>query len=206
MDRGQVAKAWVWSALEDLYFSFSIGSELHRPYKIFNEILALEKVLKALLLYHAGTAYENLCEEQSKKEIGDLAKRYGHKIKEMLKEASEYIGKSALDNLMSSDFDGFSGAEMIRALEAGYMESRYPTLKPICEQFKLKGLDIYEDPLGSSGVTKFVYVVNRLILSQLKSTLDMKSVKRRFMHAYGDMEETTRFINSAFAGSIDNYL
>ena len=96
--------------------------------------------------------------------------------------------------------------EMIRAVEAGYMESRYPTLKPIYEQFKIKNLDIYRDPLGSSGVTKFVYTVNRLALLHLKSKLNMSSVKKRFTQTYGHMEETPRFINLAFEGSIDKYL
>ena len=206
MDRNRVASAWVWSSLEDLHFGFTIDFEPHRPYKIFNEILALEKVLKALLLYYAGNEYENLCEEQSTKEIEELAKGYGHKIKKMLKEASNYFGKAALDSLKSCDFDGFAGSEMIRAVEAGYMESRYPTLKPIYEQFKIKNLDIYRDPLGSSGVTKFIYAVNRLALLHLKSKLNMSSVKKRFTQTYGHMEETPRFINLAFEGSIDKYL
>lgn len=206
MNRDRVIKAWVWSSLEDLHFGFIISFELHRPYKIFNEILALEKVLKALLLYHAGNQYENLDEKQSEKEIEKLAKGYGHKIKEMLKESSYHFGKESLDRLKGSDFDGFSGAEMIRAVEAGYMESRYPTLKPIYEQFKIENLDIYRDPLGSSGVTKFVYAVNRLVLLHLKSKLDLSSVKQRFIQTYGHMEETTWFINLAFEGTLDKYL
>jgi len=206
MDKDRVARAWVWSSLEDLYFGFIIGFEPHRPYKIFNEILALEKVLKALLLYYAGNEYENICEEQSKKEIENLAKGYGHKIKKMLKEASKHFRKESLDSLKKCDFDGFTGSEMIKSVEAGYMESRYPTLKPIYEQFKSKNLDIYRDPLGSSGVTKFVYTITRLVLLHLKSKLNMSPVKQRFMQTYGHMEETSRFINLAFEGSIDKYL
>ncbi len=206
MQRDKVTSAWVWSSLEDLHFGFIIGFELHRPYKIFNEILALEKVLKALLLYYSGNQYENLCEEQSKKQIENLAKGYGHKIKKMLKESSDHFGKAALDRLKSSDFDGFTGSEMIRAVEAGYMESRYPALKPVYEQFQTKNLDIYKDPIGSSGVTKFVYTVNRLVLLCLKSKLSMSSVKERFMQTYGHMEGTPRFITLAFEGAIDKYL
>ena len=206
MDRDRVAKAWVWSSLEDFHFGFIIDFEPHRPYKIFNEILALEKVLKGLLLYYAGNEYESLCEEQSKAKIESLAKGYGHKIKKMLKEASRHFGKSSLDNLTCCDFNGFSGSELIRAVEAGYMESRYPTLKPIYEQSKIKSLDIYRDPLGSSGITKFVYAVNRTVLLHFKSKLNMSSVKNRFTQTYGHMEETQRFINLAFEGSLDKYL
>ncbi len=206
MDRDRVTKAWVWSSLEDLHFAFLISFEPHRPYSIFNKILALEKILKALLLYYSGRLYENLNEKQSEEKIENLAKGYGHKIKEMLEKASNHFGKQSLDNLKKSDFDGFTGSEMIKAVEAGYMESRYPTLKPIYEQFKIKDVDIYRDPLGSSGVTKFVYDVNQLILLHLKPKLNMNSVKERFMQTYGHMEETPRFINLAFEGAIDKYL
>ena len=192
--------------MEDLHFGFILTFEPHRPYKIFNEILALEKVLKALLLYHAGNQYENLCEKQSEKEIENLARGFGHNINKMLKESSTYFGKASLDTLMASDFDGFSGAEMIRAVEAGYMESRYPTLKPIYEQFKIKGIDIYKDPLGSSGVTKFIYAVNKLVLLHLKSKSNLETIKARFTEIYGHIEETSRFINLAFEGDIDKFL
>lgn len=206
MNRNKVAYAWIWSSLEDLHLGFFLSSELHRPYKIFNEILALEKVLKALLLYHSGDKYEKLSEKQSEAVIEDLAKEYGHKIKKMLKESSEYLGDNFFDGLKKDDFDGFSGADMIKAVEAGYMESRYPTLKPIYEYFKIKGLDIYRDPLGSSGVTKFVYTVNKSVLLHLKSNLSLSSVRERFTHTYGHMEETARFINLAFDRDITKYL
>jgi len=206
MDREKVARAWVWSSLEDLFFGFIIEFEPHRPYKIFNEILSLEKILKALLLYYDGSKYETVNEEQSKKIIEKLARRYGHGIKKMVEKASNYLGKSAIDNLNSNDFDGFSGADLICALEAGYMESRYPTLKPIHEQFKIGVLDIYRDPLCSSGTTKFVYAINKLALLHLKLKLDLSSVKNRFKETYDHMEETQRFINLAFDGSLDLYL
>ena len=135
-----------------------------------------------------------------------MARGFGHNINKMLKESSTYFGKASLDTLMASDFDGFSGAEMIRAVEAGYMESRYPTLKPIYEQFKIKGIDIYKDPLGSSGVTKFIYAVNKLVLLHLKSKLNLETIKARFTEIYGHIEETSRFINLAFEGDIDKFL
>ncbi len=206
MDKESVAKAWVWSGLEDLHFGSLIVFDPHRPYKLFNEILALEKVMKALLLYYESNKYEHLSKKESKDMIEFLAKRHGHNIKKMLKKASKYFGKAPLDKLKSCDFDGFTGSELIRAVEAGYQESRYPTLKPIYEQFKVEHTDYYRNPLDSSGFTNFIYAANRLVLSHLKSKIDMFSVKKRFIQTYGHMEETERFINLAFERSIDKYL
>jgi len=209
MNKDDVCKAWIWSGLEDLFFGRIVQSEQHRPYKIFNEILGLEKILKAYLLFHNSDRYENLSEEKTKEAIEFLVKNeYGHSIKKMLKMASKYLPSKTVDNLKAKDFDDFRGQEMIRAIEAGYMESRYPTLKPIYEQFKMKGLDIYRDPLGSSGVTRFIYEVNRTILSDLKKGINLSSVKKRFTNTYQIIykEFMQPFINLAFKGSIDEFL
>ena len=209
MDKDDVCKAWIWSGLEDLFFGFIVQTEQHRPYKIFNEILGLEKILKAYLLFHNSDRYENLSEEQTKEAIENLVrKEYRHSIKKMLKMASKYLPSKTVDNLKAKDFDGFTGQEMIRAIEAGYMESRYPTLKPIYEQFKIKDLDIYRDPLGSSDVTRFIYEVDRTILNDLRNKVDLSSVKERFTNTYQIIYEEfmQRFINLAFNGSIDDFL
>ena len=208
MNKDTVCKAWIWSGIEDLFFGRTIQSEQHRPYKIFNEILGIEKILKAYLLFHNPDRYENLPKEKTKKVIENLVKiEYGHSIKNMLKLASEYLPSKTVTNLKTKDFEGFTGQEMIRIIEAGYMESRYPTLKPIYEQFKIKDLNIYIDPLGSSAVTRFIYETNRLILSDLRNKIDLSSVKERFTNTYQVIykEFMQRFINLAFNGSIDDF-
>lgn len=60
MEKETVALTWIWLGLKDLYFAFMIDSRLHRPYEIFFEIMAFEKILKAFLLPSNSVLYVSL--------------------------------------------------------------------------------------------------------------------------------------------------
>jgi len=100
------------------------------------------------------------------------------------------------------DYDGFKGSDLVKAIEAGYMESRYPVTRPIYEQFKIKGDDLYRNPLYSTGITKFIYEICRTILLQLRTEVDLDPISRDFIEVYGSRNGTQRFINLMFNGDI----
>lgn len=203
MDPEIVSKTWVWYGIEDLYFGFSIEFVPHKPYALFAEIMGLEKILKGYLFYLKGSEYSELDDNSAKAKIEEMAKEWwGHSIKDMLKIASESLDPDRVQLIRSQDFDGFKGQDLIRAVEMGYMESRYPTYRPFYEQFKIKGTEIYRDPLESSGITKFIYFVCREILGQLRKKVNLSELKSQFLKVYGHQEESNRFINLAFVGCL----
>jgi len=206
MKTSEVAKKWVWYGIEDLYFAFCIEFEPHKPYAMFSEIMGLEKILKAYLLFKHGNKYSSLTDEESRDVIECLAKKWGHSIKSMLKETSKILGNEELNKIKERNYDGYKGTDLIKAIEAGYMESRYPVSRPIYEQFKFKGIDLYQNPLESSGITKFIYEICGFILTKLKKEVDLGIINKNFINTYGTREQTNRFINLIFKGNINNYL
>lgn len=194
MDPEIVSKTWVWYGIEDLYFGFSIEFVPHKPYALFAEIMGLEKILKGYLFYLKGSEYSELDNNSAKGKIEEMAKKWSHNIKNMLEMASESLDPSRVQLIRSRDFDGFKGQDLIRAVEMGYMESRYPTYRPFYEQFKIEGTEIYRDPLASSGITKFIYFVCREILGQLRKKVNLSELKSQFLKVYGHQEESNRFI------------
>lgn len=135
-----------------------------------------------------------------------MAKKWGHGINKLLKEASAFLGQDCVDSIKQQYFDGYKGQDLIRVIEAGYMESRYPTFRPFYEHFKMNGKEIYRNPLKSSGITKFIYSVFRAILLNLKKEIEISELGKQFIDIYGAQEPTKRFISLAFEGNLNKYL
>lgn len=206
MNPNKVTKNWVWYGIEDLYFGFSVeGFEPHKPYSLFFEIMGLEKILKAYLLYQKKDRYTVLDDNDAKEEIDRLVKTWGHAIKKMLKEISNDHEPGFFENVKAQNFDGFSGQDFVKAVEAGYMESRYPTYRPIYEQFKINDIDMYRNPLESSGISKFIFHLCREILTCLKKEVALKDIYNHFKLVYSGQEPCQRFINTAFNGEMLKY-
>ncbi len=199
-------KKWVWYGVEDLYFAFCIEYDPHKPYALFAEIMGLEKILKSYLLFKNGNKYSSLSKNEAYEVIECLVKKWGHSIKRMLDETSKLLKNDEIKKVKESNYDGYIGSDLVKAIEAGYMESRYPVYRPIYEQFKIKGVDLYQNPLESSGIKKFIYEICRTILVQLKTEIDLEPIGRDFIKVYGSRESTRRFINLMFNGDIKNYL
>ena len=197
MESSLVSKTWVRSGLEDLYFGFCIEYEPHRPYALFSDIMGLEKLLKAYLLHLNSEKYSHLDIKGSKKIIECLVKKWGHSIKRMIKE---------INKIEQGKYDCYKGSELITVIEAGYMESRYPVSRPIYEQFKIKGTDMYWDRLGSSAITDLIYHLSRSILLSLSSEVALEKVGQEFMETHGSRESFGRFTNIFFKGEVKKYL
>jgi len=206
MEPVDVVKKWVWCGVEDLYFAFCIEYNPHRSYALFAEIMGLEKILKSYLLFKNGNKYSSLSMAEAQEIIECLVKKWGHSIERMLKETSQLLDNDTIKIIKDKNYDGYTGRDLVKAIEAGYMESRYPVARPIYKQFKMKGVDLYYDPLESSGITKFIYEICRTILIQLKTEIDLAPIGSDFIKVYGSRESTQRFINLIFNADIKKYL
>ncbi len=194
MDRKLVAQTWVFRGLCDLYFGFDTEDERFSDNALFSEIMGLEKFLKAILLFNCHDEYEELPPEESAKKLNELAKRYGHNIKLMMRLATK-AGLGDLNRIKETDFDGYAGRDLVRAVTAGYMETRYPVPRPISDTFPIKGTELTWDPLSSSGISKFIRGVCKACFLYLSASVDFSSVLAQFDARYSGKESLPRFKN-----------
>jgi hypothetical protein len=159
--------------------------------------MGLEKLLKAYLLHLNREKYSHLDTEGSKEIIECLVKKWGHSIKRMIKE---------INKIEQAKYDCYKGSQLITVIEAGYMESRYPVSRPIYEQFKIKGTEIYWDPLESSEITDLIYDLSRFTLLNLSNEVGLEKVGQEFVETHGSRESFGRFTNIFFKGEVKNYL
>lgn len=194
MDRQLVAKTWVNYGLTDLYFAFDSDDDAFSDNVLFSEIMGLEKFAKAVLLFHQHQEYEGMTRPAAKKKIDELAKGMGHNFKEMLKQLSHFMADD-IARIKKTDFDGYTGSELIRAVSAGYMETRYPVPAPISNSFPIKGTKLKHDPLWSSGVTKFIYAVCNACFASLALDIDFTDLTNQYSRKFSHKESFRRFNN-----------
>jgi hypothetical protein len=156
-------------------------------------------------------------DDDAKKKINDLAKsrEMGHNFKAMFAELSKFIPDNVA-RIMETNFDGYIGSELIKAVYAGYMETRYPVPIPISVSFPIAVenniIDVEEfipvhepgtieysefthDPLWSSGITKFIYAVCNVCFASLASKIDFTDLINQFSQRFSHKESLLRFNN-----------
>ena len=194
MDRREVAKTWINYGLTDLYFAFDSDDNAFSDNVLFSEIMGLEKFIKAVLLFHLHQEYEGIARADAKKKIDELARGMGHDFRDMLKKLSHFMADD-IARIKKTDFDGYSGSDLIRAVCAGYMETRYPVPRPISDTFPIKGTKLKHDPLWSSGITKFIYAVCNACFASLSSNIDFTDLTDQFSRKFSHKESFRRFNN-----------
>jgi len=182
MDRNRVAKIWIYRGLCDLFFAFNCDDVAFEDNERFSEIMGLEKFLKALLLFHRYQEYESVPDTEARSKLNQMAMKLGHDFDGMLKTALA-LGLVDIDRILATDFDGYVGAGLVRAVKAGYMETRYPVPNPISDSFPI-GNGFTHDPLASSGITKFVYALCNACFHALAAHVDFSDVIRQFRETY----------------------
>jgi len=179
LDKEIVVSTWFFSGLEDLFFAFQIGS--HIRYQSFLNTMGFEKICKAYLLAENSFEYENLERREAKKKINSLAICWRHNLEYMINKISKSVNNQELENLTNQDFDGYTGKQIIKTMEAAYLECRYPVPKYIHEEFPINGKpDKYQDPIASSGIEKFCWAFTRKIIIYLKKRFDISIPKDEF--------------------------
>lgn len=194
MNRQVVAKTWISSGLRDIFFAFDKDDIAFSDNNLFSEIMGLEKIIKAVLLYNCHEEYENKDHKEAKERINDIAKQYGHDFKKMLKELSR-LGISETQNLKEQNFDGYLGKDLIRVLKQAYMETRYPVPTPVSDSFPIKGTNLKRDPLWSSGISKFIYSLCGACLEYLSKNMSLEDVWNGFQDNFKHKESLKRFNN-----------
>jgi len=194
MDRQLVAKTWVNYGLIDLYFAFDSDDDAFSDNALFSEIMGMEKFAKAVLLFHHHQEYEGMTRTDAKKRINNLAQGMGHDLKKMLKELSHFMADD-IARIKNANFDGYSGSDLIRAVCAGYMETRYPVPTPISDTFPIKGSKLKHDPLWSSGITKFIYAVCNACFASLSLDIDFTDLVNQYSQKFSHKESFRRFNN-----------
>jgi hypothetical protein len=195
MNRQQVAKTWIHYGLTDLYFAFD-SDDAFSDNVLFSEIMGMEKFMKAVLLFHLYQEYEDLAHQDAKERINKFAKsgKMGHNFEIMFNDLS-LLMPSAIARIMQSDFDGYTGSELIRAVYSGYMETRYPVPTRISDTFPKEDTEFTHNPLWSSGITKFIYAVCNACFTSLSLEIDFTDLISQFSQRFSHKESFQRFNN-----------
>ena len=185
LTKEEVVLTWLNNGIKDLYFAFQF--DVPRRYKLFFTAMGIEKVCKSFLLAEKSSKYENLCEKQAMKEINKIAKKYNHKLKEMIfTDICNSTGCQDLIKIQTKKYDtikqydltgeqyDLTGKVIIDCLEKAYDESRYPVPEYYYEKFplkvksdKTKEKKIYWDPSGSSEIDTCCYEITSIIIFYL---------------------------------------
>jgi len=174
-----VVLTWFFRGLEDLFFAFRIKSPFR--YEPFFNTMAFEMICKAYLLAEKAGQYEHLKGNQAVGKIDKLAKCWGHHIGVMVDEITASINDQDFQNLFSQKFNGYTGDQFVKVMEAAYLESRYPVPNPIHEKFPIHGHPgTYWDPLCSSGLQYFCFSFTRRIMTYLKEKFGITVPKEEF--------------------------
>jgi len=211
MKREEVAGEWIYSAISDFYFAFSIEDTKFRRYATFFDIIAVEKICKGILLFHNDAIYKQLRRQPAKQKIeAEVKNRWGHSLKKMLKDIDAIIGSQKLDTILSVSFDGFTGRQFVKIIEKDYMESRYPTANSIYRLFPIKstsgGSKHFLDPLQSSGLHKSAYRLSTEMLLYLKGVTAFQSLRSSVIRLVSKGDTGRRFINLFFQRNLNKYL
>ena len=205
IDVNSVVLDWLTMGIEDFFLSFRVGElDKFSRHKPFLNAMGLEMFCKGYFIAVKRTEYEGLTAEKAKKAVKKLAKKWNHNVTGLVEEIKEHIGQGKVQLLLEKKYDvidkniDHTGSKILQAIEASYLECRYPEPNPFYRQFpvsKLKGsYEAYWDPVNSSGLHEFCYELGREILTDLKAKFDIEIPQSWWnQHIVGD--EGRRFEN-----------
>jgi hypothetical protein len=199
MDSAYVAETWLFYGVGDLYFSFHSDEWVFDHHAAFFNIMAIEKHLKAYILFKRSSEYSSLTEVDAKKKIQSIARKCSHNFEKMVLSCDEFLGTDRLSQIIDRNYDGYNGSELLKILKDGYMETRYPTTVPVSQSFPIEP-DVYHDPLSSSGLDRFVIAVCEFIVLELAPEINLEKVLRNLSAQYKGLEPFGRFKNVYLKG------
>jgi len=196
--------------IEDFFLSFRMSEKVGcSRYDPFINAMGFELVCKGYLLALKRSKYEGLGDTQAKIKVNELAKGMNHKVKDLVKEIKKSIGQGKVQRLLDKKYAGYTGSKILKAIEATYLECRYPVPTPFYKRdkdFKVPGLkNAYFDPLYSSGLHKFCYEFCRLILSDLKLNFGI-TIPESWLKQKISGDEGIRFENLFFDSRKEDFM
>ncbi len=145
-------------------------------------------------------------DNKAKEKINSLAKGWGHDLEEMINKIAGSIGNQIIENITSQSFDGYTGKQLIKVMQAAYLECRYPVPRHIHEEFPVNGKpDMYWEPIASSGIEKFCFTFTRTIITHLKEKFDILIPEDSFNEILNG-EAGVRFRNLFLKDTPDDFL
>ncbi|MDK1024087.1 MAG: hypothetical protein QGD92_07635 [Gammaproteobacteria bacterium] len=188
-------ETWLFYGISDLYFSFHSEEWVFDYHSAFFAIMALEKHLKAFLIWHRKKEYEELGKKEANEKVLKIAKSYGHDFPELAKKADEYLSNNEITNLLNMSYDGYNGGELLEVLRDAYMETRYPTSRNVAQSFPVGEPGIYHNPLASSGLHKFIQTFCETLAKELAGSIDFEKLLSEVKDQYKHLEPFNRFSN-----------
>jgi hypothetical protein len=181
LTREEVVFDWLRMSISDFFFAFRIDGPFVRYAPFFNA-MGFELMCKAYLLGCRASDYETLSDQEAARKVYQIArKELAHKLSDIIADIKNRKPSGKLADILSKKFDGFSGREFVKTLEAAYLECRYPMPERIYRKFPFAELPgMYEDPIYSSGLRKFCYATAREILTYISDDFSIK-VPRTFL-------------------------
>jgi hypothetical protein len=189
-----VASTWLQRGIADLYLGFHLDSPCFGDQAMFMQIMALEKHLKAVLLFEERAQFETLPKEQARQKLNEMAKRLSHKFPKMLDSAAA-VSKGAIRNVDSTKLGIFEGAALLKSITEGYEETRYPVPRPSWRSFPIVGLEnTYHDPLNSSDTDSLIYSICTDCFRYLETRIvDSRYFLVKIAERFGAEESFVRF-------------
>jgi len=191
-------ETWVWYGLSDLFFGYVNQNSAFYKYGTFFYIMAVEKHLKAVLIYENSNEYADLTSlEEKKTSVERIAKKYSHKFKMMIDEVGGYYAQKMNESFITEKYLGFNTQDLITSMTEGYMETRYPSLQPTSRHYPAnREADLFHAPLGSSFFTEFCRHICTKCWKYLASNgINISEILDKFTEKYSGIENFENFKN-----------
>jgi hypothetical protein len=196
MSRKRAVTTWTGFAMDDFLIAF-FALEAWRRYQPFFLAQGVEKICKAYLIGQRYSEYEMMDFEKAKTTIHKIAKDLSHGLNGLIKEVQKTI--TGISGLITKGWDGFTGDQIIDALQAGYTEVRYPVPISISRKHPVRGeRNMYWDPLMSSGLEKFSFAVSKAIIDAIEKEYRLKIPRSNVYNTTISDRDWTRFFNLFF--------
>lgn len=162
----EIIGMWAMLGFGDLFLAFKLDEHFsrHAPFLL---AMGTEMLCKSYLLGHEASAFTRLPYSAGLAAANKIAReKFSHDLKSTVKDIVKTSGDQSINALLKKSFDGFTGAEMLKTLQAAYLECRYPVHNKIHSQFPLKmgNKTSHRLPLHSSGLEKFAHSLGRQVL------------------------------------------
>ena len=188
-------EAWLFYGACDLYFSFHSEEWVFDYHSAFFAIMALEKHLKACLIYSKTNEFDSLSSKEAFEKAVDIAKSYGHDFPQMAAEVEVFLPDGSFSKVLDRSHETYPGRDLIKVLRDSYMETRYPTKRHVSMSFPVGEPNLYYNPLSSSGFHHFIQASCNSIVEGLMEAIDLDKMLRNVKEQYKHLEPFHRFQN-----------
>ncbi len=146
--------------------------------------MGFEKISKSFLLAVHSNEFNKQDWQQAKKDVDKLAKNWGHKLNGLIDKIEKFEKSKKLNNIKVWKSDVACWESSVEALEAAYIECRYPTVRRYHEGFHycstLDKKKIYYDPITSLNFTGFCARFAGLIHRCLKEIFNIEIIEDEY--------------------------